>query len=102
MKKALISLIPLLVASFYCRRFLFFSAAAQNRRKVVVSARAGGVNAVTGRAAMRAGGNGDWQQLRRQRKKLGKGDVVRTGLIGARRGNAALITGHIVAYRGKL
>jgi hypothetical protein len=50
MKKALISLLPLLVASFIV--VCPFSAAAQNREKFVISARAGGVNAVTGRAAM--------------------------------------------------
>ena len=79
MKKALISLLPLLVASFIV--VCPFSAAAQNREKFVISARAGGVNAVTGRAAMRAGGNGDWQQLT-TREDLEKGDVVRTGLDG--------------------
>ena len=79
MKKVLISLIPLLVASFIVA--FPFSAAAQNREKFVISAHAGGVNAVTGRAAMRARGNGDWQQLT-SKEDLEKGDVVRTGLDG--------------------
>ena len=79
MKKALVSLIPSLVASFIVA--FPFSAAAQNREKFVISAHAGGVNAVTGRAAMRTRGNGDWQQLT-SKEDLEKGDVVRTGLDG--------------------
>ena len=35
----------------------------QNREKFVISAKAGGVNAVTGHASMRAHGNTEWQQL---------------------------------------
>lgn len=79
MKKALISLIPLLVASFIVT--LPFSAAAQNREKFVISARAGGVNAVTGRAALRTRGNSEWQQLT-VKEDLETGDVVRTALGG--------------------
>ena len=54
---------------------------AQNREKFVISARAGGVNAVTGRATMRAHGNSEWQQLT-IKEDLETGDVVRTGLDG--------------------
>ncbi len=79
MKKALVSLIPLLVASFISA--FPFSAAAQNREKFVISAHAGGVNAVTGRAALRSHGNGEWQQLT-IKEDLETGDVVRTGLDG--------------------
>jgi FecR protein len=79
MKKALVSLIPLLVASFILA--LPFSAAAQNREKFVISAHAGGVNAVTGRAGLRSHGNGEWQQLT-IKEDLETGDVVRTGLDG--------------------
>lgn len=79
MKRILISLIPLLVASFVVA--LPFSAAAQNREKFVISARAGGVNAVTGRAALRPHGNGEWQQLT-VKEDLEAGDVVRTALDG--------------------
>lgn len=50
----------------------------QNREKFVISARAGGVNAVTGRATMRAHGNSEWQQLT-IKEDLETGDVVRTG-----------------------
>jgi len=53
----------------------------QNREKFVISARAGGVNAVTGRASMRAHGNSEWQQLT-IKEDLETGDVVRTGLDG--------------------
>jgi hypothetical protein len=79
MKKALISLIPLLVASFIVA--FPFSTAAQNREKFVISAHAGGVNAVTGRAALRTHGNSDWQELT-IKEDLETGDVVRTGLDG--------------------
>lgn len=54
---------------------------AQNREKFVISARAGGVNAVTGRAAMRPHGNSEWQQLT-IKEDLETGDIVRTGLDG--------------------
>ncbi|MEP6743154.1 MAG: FecR family protein [bacterium] len=79
MKRALSSLIPLLVASVIFASS--FSAAAQNREKFVISAHAGGVNAVTGRAALRAHGNTDWQQLT-SKEDLETGDVVRTGVDG--------------------
>jgi hypothetical protein len=54
---------------------------AQTRDKYVISARAGGVNAVTGRAAVRAHGNSEWQQLTIS-EDLGTGDVVKTGVDG--------------------
>jgi hypothetical protein len=54
---------------------------AQNREKFVISARAGGVNAVTGRASMRPHGNAEWQQLT-IKEDLEAGDVVKTGLDG--------------------
>jgi hypothetical protein len=53
---------------------------AQNREKFVISARAGGVNAVTGRASMRHG-NTEWQELT-IKEDLEAGDVVKTGLDG--------------------
>jgi hypothetical protein len=79
MKKALVSLITLLVASFLIA--IPFFAAAQNREKFVISARAGGINAVTGRAALRSHGSNDWQQLTSQ-EDLETGDVVSTGFDG--------------------
>lgn len=54
---------------------------AQNREKFVISARAGGVNAVTGRATMRGHGNTEWEQLS-IKEDLETGDVVRTGSDG--------------------
>src|ERR1044072_3953501 len=53
----------------------------QNREKFVISARAGGVNAVTGRATMLPHGNSEWQQLT-IKEDLETGDVVRTGVDG--------------------
>ena len=51
------------------------------RDKFVISAKAGGVNAVTGRATVRSHGNTEWQQLT-IKEDLETGDVVRTGLDG--------------------
>ena len=51
---------------------------AQNRERFVISARAGGVNAVTGRASMRPHGNTEWRQLT-IKEDLETGDVVKTG-----------------------
>src|SRR6266542_1960703 len=50
-------------------------------KKFVISARAGGVNAVTGRATMRPHGNLEWRQLT-IKEDLEAGDVVSTGLDG--------------------
>src|SRR6266550_7988013 len=51
------------------------------RDKFVISAKAGGVNAVTGRATVRSRGNTEWQQLT-IKEDLETGDIVRTGLDG--------------------
>src|SRR5882724_9818354 len=51
------------------------------RDKFVISAKAGGVNAVTGRATVRSHGNTEWQQLT-IKEDLETGDVIRTGLDG--------------------
>jgi hypothetical protein len=56
-------------------------AQAQTREKFVISVRAGGVNAVTGRAAVRAHGNSEWQTLT-IKEDLEAGDVVKTGTDG--------------------
>jgi hypothetical protein len=53
----------------------------QNREKFVISAKAGGVNAVTGRASMLPHGNGEWQQLT-IKEDLEAGDMVKTGVDG--------------------
>src|SRR5882724_1161029 len=79
MKSVQSSLILLLVAFFSIA--LIPSAQAQNRERFVISAHAGGVNVVTGPAALRTHGNGDWQPLT-IKEDLETGDVVRTGLEG--------------------
>jgi len=50
---------------------------AQNREKFVISAKAGGVNAVTGQARVVAKGGSEWQQLT-VTDDLNSGDRVRT------------------------
>lgn len=57
------------------------SSKAQNREKFVISARAGGINAVTGKASMHAKGTSEWQQLT-IKEDLTAGDVVKTGFDG--------------------
>lgn len=51
---------------------------AQNREKFVISAKAGGINAITGQASVHSRGNGDWQVLSIT-DDLNAGDRVRTG-----------------------
>ena len=80
MRNARTALIPsLFVAALVLS--LPLTSHAQNREKFVISARAGGVNAVTGRATMHARGNSDWRQLT-IKEDLETGDVVRTGFDG--------------------
>ena len=55
---------------------------AQNREKFMISAKAGGINAVTGRAKVHMKGGADWQQLM-VTDDLEAGDMVRTE-VGAR------------------
>ena len=50
---------------------------AQNREKFVISAKAGGINAVTGQASVHTKGDSDWQQLT-VTDDLNAGDRVRT------------------------
>ena len=55
-----------LITSLFAAAFVFLlpqTGSTQNREKFVISARAGGVNAVTGRATMRPHGNSEWRQL---------------------------------------
>jgi len=80
MRKAPTALIPaLFVAALVLA--LPLTSHSQNREKFVISARAGGVNAVTGRATMRPHGDSEWQLLT-IKEDLETGDVVRTGLDG--------------------
>ncbi len=53
----------------------------QEREKFVISARAGGINAVTGRVSMHPRGGSEWRQLS-IKDDLQTGDVVKTGLDG--------------------
>lgn len=53
----------------------------QNRERFVISARAGGVNAVTGRTGVHAKGSSVWEQLT-IKDNLEGGDVVKTGFDG--------------------
>jgi len=73
-----------LIASLFVAAFVLFlpvTGSTQNQEKFVISARAGGVNAVTGRATMRPHGNSEWRQLT-IKEDLETGDIVRTGLDG--------------------
>jgi hypothetical protein len=54
---------------------------AQNREKYVISAKAGGINAITGQASVHSKGNSDWQQLNIT-DDLDAGDRVRTDFDG--------------------
>jgi uncharacterized membrane protein YgcG len=67
-------LFTLSVAFILCCSVLNF---AQNREKFVISAKAGGINAITGQADVHARGESDWQQLSIT-DDLDAGDRVRT------------------------
>src|SRR6185295_15056930 len=54
---------------------------AQNREKFVISAKAGGINAITGQASVYSKGEADWQQLM-VTDDLDAGDRVRTAYDG--------------------
>ena len=53
----------------------------QNREKFVISAKAGGINAITGQASVSSRGGADWQQLMIT-DDLNSGDRVRTAYDG--------------------
>ena len=76
MRKAfsLPALFTLLVAFILCCSNVIF---AQNREKFVISAKAGGINAITGQADVHPKGESDWQQLSIT-DDLDAGDRVRT------------------------
>ena len=54
------------------------SVTAQERERYVISAKAGGINAVTGRTGVHAQGSTEWEQLT-IKDNLEAGDVVKTG-----------------------
>lgn len=56
-------------------------AASQTRDRFIISAKAGGINAVSGRATMHGRGVTEWQQLT-IKEDLESGDVVKTGADG--------------------
>ena len=80
MRKAfgLPALFTLLVTFILCFSSAIF---AQNREKFVISARAGGINAITGQADVYSKGVSDWQQLSIT-DDLDSGDRVRTAYDG--------------------
>ena len=81
MSRARISFIPSLFVFAMAVSFTASSYAQTTRDKFVISAKAGGVNAVTGRATVRSHGNTEWQLLT-IKEDLETGDVVQTGFDG--------------------
>jgi hypothetical protein len=81
MRRARIAFITSLFVFAMAVSFTASTYAQTTRDKFVISAKAGGVNAVTGRATVRSHGNTEWQQLT-IKEDLETGDVVRTGLDG--------------------
>lgn len=79
MRKAHVALLSMLFAISCIGNSAAVSA--QTRDKFVISARAGGVNSVSGGASVRAHGNSEWQQLT-IKEDLETGDVVKTGADG--------------------
>ena len=74
-----LSALPILsVALILCCAIVNF---AQNREKFVISAKAGGINAITGGASVHGKGESDWQQLSIT-DDLNSGDRVRTSYDG--------------------
>ena len=74
-----LSALPILsVALILCCAVVNF---AQNREKFVISAKAGGINAITGGASVHGKGESDWQQLSIT-DDLNSGDRVRTSSDG--------------------
>lgn len=81
MRRASITLIQSLFVVAMAVSIPLTTTAQTTRDKSVISAKAGGVNAVTGRATMRQRGASEWQQLT-IKEDLEAGDVVRTGYDG--------------------
>src|SRR6266446_834464 len=81
MSRTRIAFIPSLFVFAMAVSFTASTYAQTTRDKFVISAKAGGVNAVTGRATVRSHGNTEWQLLT-IKEDLETGDVVQTGLDG--------------------
>jgi hypothetical protein len=71
----------LLIFSIAFMLYCSFIGLAQNREKFVISAKAGGINAVTGEASVHSKGESDWQRLMIT-DDLQAGDRVRTAYDG--------------------
>ncbi len=71
------SLLVLSTLSLTCILFCAIVGVAQNREKFVISAKAGGINAITGEASVHSKGQSEWQQLSIT-DDLDAGDRVRT------------------------
>ena len=80
MRSARIALVPALIVVGLIA-YSPLTARSQSRERFVISARAGGINAITGRASMRTQGTSEWQQLT-IKEDLKTGDVVKTGADG--------------------
>ena len=80
MRSTRIALIPALIVAGLIA-YSPLTASSQTRERFVISARAGGINAITGRASMRTHGTSEWQQLT-IKEDLQTGDVVKTGVDG--------------------
>jgi hypothetical protein len=59
----------------------FVAAEAQHRERFVISAKAGGINAVSGRTGVQPQGSTEWEQLT-IKDNLEAGDMVKTGIDG--------------------
>jgi hypothetical protein len=79
MRKASGSLYLLFAAVLACSGFV--KAEAQQRERFVISARAGGINAVSGRTGVQSQGSSEWELLT-IKDNLEAGDVVKTGIDG--------------------
>jgi FecR-like protein len=79
MKKAGAFLQVLLIGGIVAAGYV--NAQAQGREKFVISAKAGGINAVTGRSVHHGKGTAEWQQLT-IKDNLEAGDVVKTSIDG--------------------
>lgn len=79
MRKAPNSLRLLVATLLVCASFVM--AEAQNRERFVISAKAGGINAVSGRTGIQPQGSTEWEQLT-IKDNLEAGDMVKTGTDG--------------------
>ena len=83
MKKASFGLFPILaaIAVVSLSASAFAQGPVPTRDRFVISARAGGINAVSGRAAVRMNGKTEWELLT-IKEDLATGDTVKTGTDG--------------------